>query len=107
MAGRPRFLESGVHPMSEQMVPMFQAQGEVEAQQVSAFLRAHGIIATMHGEALRNTHGMVLDGLGAVTLLVPSDDAHRAGELLDQARRGDLQLEEDLDVSELEQDDTV
>jgi hypothetical protein len=90
--------------MSERMIPVFQAQGEVEAQQVRAFLRAHGIPAVLHGEALRKTHGMVLDGLGAVTLLVPSGEAHRAGALLDQARRGELQLEEDLELGGLEQD---
>jgi len=68
------------------------AQGEFEEDQVRAFLEAHDIPTEVRGEALRKTHGLVLDGLGQVEVLVPPDRADDARDLLERVRSGDLEL---------------
>ena len=81
--------------MDEQLQRVFVASGEMQAQQVRAFLEAAGIQTTVRGEALRHTHGLTLDGLGAVEISVPESDAGRARELLESAEAGLFRLPDD------------
>ena len=81
--------------MSDDLITVFLAQGEVEEAQVRLFLEAHGIPTAGRGEALRKTHGFVLDGLGEVHIQVASEHAERARELLAAVDRGELSLEAD------------
>jgi hypothetical protein len=74
---------------------VFVASGAIHAQQVRTFLEAAGISAVERGESLRNTHGLTLDGLGAVEILVAGEDAVRARALLDSAEAGAFRLGED------------
>jgi hypothetical protein len=74
---------------------VYQASGEVDAQQVRDFLEANGIPCSFHGESLRKTHGLTLDGLGLVEIHVQEADADRARELLAAADRGDFNLDGD------------
>jgi|AMFO01.1.fsa_nt_gi hypothetical protein len=74
---------------------VFVAAGETEAQQVRGFLEAHGIPVFERGESLRLTHGLTMDGLGQVELLVPSGFAQAARELLEEAEQGAFRLEEE------------
>ncbi len=67
-------------------------QGEVEEQQVRAFLEANGIPTTVRGEALRKTHAFVLDGLGAVEVMVAREHAAAARDLLARVDSGELAL---------------
>jgi len=71
---------------------VFVASGEMEAQQVHAFLEAQGIPSVLRGEALRNTHGLTIDGLGAVEIVVDAHDETRARKLLDEANAGKFRL---------------
>ena len=80
--------------MSSEKICVRTANGEIDAQQVRAFLEAHGISCEFHGEALRNTHGLTLDGLGRVELLVPLAQADEARELLARADAGELMLDD-------------
>jgi hypothetical protein len=73
---------------------VFKASGEFEAQQIKAFLEAHGIRSILRGEALRNTHGFTLDGLGVVRVVVSRDDEETALELLKKAENGDMSVED-------------
>jgi len=84
--------------MDTQMQRVFVASGEAHAQQVRAFLEAAGIATLQRGEALRNTHGLTVDGLGAVEILVAEDDAAHARELLDSAEAGAFRLDDETDV---------
>ncbi len=59
-----------------------------------SFLAAHDIPTIVQGEALRKTHGLTLNGLGAVEILVAAEDAAHAEELLAQAERGELALDD-------------
>jgi hypothetical protein len=78
---------------------VFVANGEIHAQQVRAFLAAAGIPAAARGESLRNTHGLTLDGIGAVDILVAEVDADRARSLLDAAEAGAFRLAESVEIS--------
>ena len=83
--------------MNQDLVVIFSAQGEPEETQVRSFLVAHGIPTSTHGEALRKTHGLTLNGLGQVDILVASEDADAARELLADAERGELALDDSAD----------
>ncbi|MCU0303352.1 MAG: DUF2007 domain-containing protein [Thermoanaerobaculales bacterium] len=81
--------------MSEPVI-VATVQGEVEEQQLRAFLEANGIPTTVRGEALRKTHSFVLDGLGAVEVLVAPDDLEAAKDLLARVDAGELELADEL-----------
>ena len=77
---------------------VFTASGEIQAQQIQSFLEAAGISSELRGESLRKTHGLTIDGLGRVEVVVSRDDEHRARELLASAERGLFRLDEDAEV---------
>ena len=81
-------------------VCVFTASGEIEAQQVRAFLEAAGIASELKGEALRKTHGLTIDGLGMVRIVVAREDEEQARALLASAERGAFRLDEDAQVQE-------
>jgi hypothetical protein len=74
---------------------VYTANGQIEAEQVRAFLEASGISSVLRGESLTRTHGVTVSDLGRVDIFVPAADADRANELLAAVERGDLQLTED------------
>jgi hypothetical protein len=84
-------------PMSDPVV-IFTAQGEIEETQVRSFLAAHDIPTFVQGEALRKTHGLTLNGLGAVEILVAAEHAQRAKEILAQVERGEFTLDDSAEV---------
>jgi hypothetical protein len=86
--------------MDQDLRRVFVASGEMHASQVRAFLEAAGIPTAVRGESLRKTHGLTLDGLGAVEILVAEDDVERARSLLDAAETGQLRLGDDVESSE-------
>jgi hypothetical protein len=67
-------------------------QGQVAEGQVRAFLEANGIPTRVRGETLRTTHGISVDGLGRVEILVPRAQADEARELLKEAETGRFAL---------------
>ena len=78
--------------MDHELRSVFVASGEIHAQQVRAFLEAAGIHSSERGEALRPTHGLTVDGLGAVEIMVAERDAERARDLLASAEAGAFRL---------------
>ena len=84
-------------PVSDGYVVVSTAQGQFDEGQLRAFLEANGIPTQSRGETLRNTHGLSLDGLGSVDILVPRDQADAARDLLARAERGELRLADDAD----------
>ena len=66
---------------------VYETEGEVEAQQVRSFLEAHGIPCVFHGESLRKTHGLTLDGLGQVAIHVPEEFCRRSQGASGKGRR--------------------
>jgi hypothetical protein len=74
---------------------VFTANGDLQAHQIRAFLEAAGIPSQLRGESLRNTHGLTLDGLGRVEIVVSDLDEVRARALLASAEAGDFRLDDD------------
>ena len=79
--------------VNENLVVVYTAQGEFDETQVRSFLAAHDIPTTIRGEALRHTHAFILDGLGAVEIMVAVEHEAEARRLLDQAERGEFTIE--------------
>lgn len=77
---------------------VFVANGQLHAQQVRSFLEAEGVETSLRGESLSKTHGLTLDGLGRVEVLVAEADEERARVLLDSADKGALRLTDDHEV---------
>jgi hypothetical protein len=77
---------------------VFTASGELHAQQVRAFLEAAGIASELRGESLRNTHGLTLNELGMVEILVADADEDRARILLASVENGEFRLSDDAGV---------
>ena len=67
-------------------------QGQFEEAQLRAFLDAHDILTQVRGETLRTTHGLSIDGIGSVEILVQGANADRARDLIARAERGELAL---------------
>ena len=81
--------------MDQQLRCVFVASGEIQAVQVRSFLEAAGISSAERGESLRHTHGLTIDGLGAVEIWVTEADVPRARSLLDSAEAGTFRLADD------------
>lgn len=77
---------------SDGWVVISTVQGQLEEVQLRAFLDAHDIPTQVRGETLRATHGLSIDGLGSVEILVRSADADKATDLIARAERGELAL---------------
>ena len=85
--------------MDQHQRSVFIANGEIHAHQVRAFLEAAGISSELRGESLRNTHGLTLDGLGMVEIVVADVDEDRARALLGSAEGGEFRLDDDAQTS--------
>jgi hypothetical protein len=81
--------------MNRQLHCVFVANGEIHAGQVRTFLESAGIATAVRGEALRHTHGLTLNGLGTVEILVADADVAQARSLLDSADAGRFRLDAD------------
>ncbi len=76
--------------MTDPFVVVTTVQGQFVEEQLRAFLEANGIPTEVRGETLRTTHGISLDGLGSVEILVPRELADDARELLSHVERGEF-----------------
>jgi hypothetical protein len=59
-----------------------------------------GIPSELRGESLRKTHGLTIDGLGMVEVVVASSDEEDARALLASAERGMFRLDDDARVTD-------
>ena len=78
--------------MDHEPVVVASVQGEIEEQQLRTFLEANGIPTVVRGEALRKTHAFILDGLGAVEVMVAPEHVAAARDLIDKVESGELEL---------------
>ncbi len=74
--------ESKARPGESELVEVWYAQGEMDAQLVRSLLESNGIESMLSGESLRLTHGFTVDGLAEVRILVRADDAKRACDVI-------------------------
>ncbi len=75
-----------------------EVNGDAEAQQLRAFLEAHGIPCELRGDCARVVYGLTLDGLGVVRVCVPPDLGERARNLLARVDAGELTLAAEADI---------
>ena len=66
----------------DELVEVWRTQGEVDAQMVKALLEGNGVDSMLSGESLRLTHGLTVDGLALVKILVRPQDARRACDII-------------------------
>jgi len=78
---------------SVELVPVATVQGQLQLEQVRSFLEANGIQPEIQGESVRNIYGFTIDGLAAVQVLVPKEQAAAAMELLEDVEQGDLVID--------------
>ena len=99
-------LRDRIGPMEADMdtepVVIANVQGEFEEQQLRMFLEANGIPTVVRGEALRKTHAFVLDGLGAVEIMVAPEHAAAARDLMAKVDSGELELATEVLPAELD-----
>jgi hypothetical protein len=67
---------------SIRLVQVYLAQGEIDAQLIRSVLEASGVECMLSGESVRLTHGLTVDGLAEVKILVREDDEARAREVI-------------------------
>jgi hypothetical protein len=69
-------------PGSIELVSVWTAQGEMEAQVIRAALESEGIDCMLTGESLRLALGLTVDGIGEVRIMVRTEDEERAREII-------------------------
>jgi hypothetical protein len=65
-----------------ELIEVYTAHGEMDAQIIRSVLEGDGIDSMLSGEALRLTHGLTVDGLAEVKILVRKEDEERAREVI-------------------------
>jgi hypothetical protein len=55
---------------SEELVEVYRANGEMEAQVIRSLLEYHGIPCLLKGDAARNIYGLTVDGIAEVRIMV-------------------------------------
>lgn len=65
-----------------ELVEVYKAQGEMQAQMIRSVLESDGIDSMLSGESVRLTHGFTVDGLAEVKILVREEDETRAREVI-------------------------
>jgi hypothetical protein len=65
-----------------ELVEVWKAHGEMNAQHICSVLEGDGIDSMLSGESVRLTHGITVDGLAEVKILVRKEDEKRAREVI-------------------------
>lgn len=77
--------------MTHDLVWVFTANGQGEAQMILMLLNSAGIPAEANQESYGHTLGLTVGALGTVEILVPQSFASQAEDLLAAYERGDLE----------------
>lgn len=86
--------ESTLDDPGIELVEVWRASGETNAQIIRSLLESYGIESLIEGESLRLTHGFTLNTLGLARILVRAEDAEQARDLLTEQIHEDDSLEE-------------
>ena len=84
-----------------ELVKVYTAAGELEAEMVKGFLEAQGIQVMLVQESIGRTLGLAAGKLGEVKILVPDGQVEQAKVLLQEVENGDF---EDMTFSDTEDD---
>ncbi|MDP6043321.1 MAG: DUF2007 domain-containing protein [Dehalococcoidales bacterium] len=72
---------------SKEMIEVYRAVGESEAQLIRGLLESYGIPSLLKSNAAPSVHMFVVDGMGDVRVMVWEEAAEKARELIEG--RGD------------------
>ena len=84
-----------------ELVKVYTAAGELEAEMVKGFLEAQGIQVMLVQESIGRTLGLAAGKLGEVKILVPDGQVEQAKVLLQEVENGDF---EDMTFPDAEDD---
>ncbi len=68
--------------MNEQMVEVYRARGEAEAQVIKGLLESYDIPCLLQSNAAPSVHMFTVDGMGEVRVMVRKSMADEARELI-------------------------
>ncbi|HUG44403.1 MAG TPA: DUF2007 domain-containing protein [Acidobacteriota bacterium] len=80
---------------SSDLREVFRASGEFEAQLIRSLLLDSGIDSAFEGESIRLTHGISINELGMVRILVRSEDFEEAKRIIEDAAANPLPAEDE------------
>lgn len=66
------------------LVTVCRARNEIEAQMIRTLLEGNRIRCCLSGESLRHTHGIMVDGIAEVRILVRAEEEKRAREIVEE-----------------------
>ncbi|MFC2012653.1 DUF2007 domain-containing protein [Chloroflexota bacterium] len=66
----------------ENLVTVYRATGEIEAQVIRGLLGQYGIPCLLKSNAAPSAHMFAVDGMGEVRVMVPASQAEAAAELI-------------------------
>ena len=67
----------------QEMVEIYRAAGESEAQVIKGLLESRGIPSLLKSNAAPSVHVFLVDGMGEVRVMVPASAADKARELIE------------------------
>ena len=73
---------------NEQMVEVYRARGEMEAQVIQSLLESYGIPCLLKSEAARSVHPFAVDGMGEVKIMVWKSMVDKANNLIERREDG-------------------
>jgi len=68
--------------VNEQMVEVYRARGEAEAQVIKGLLESYDIPCLLQSNAAPSVHMFTVDGLGEVKVMVRDSDLEKARQLI-------------------------
>jgi hypothetical protein len=79
-----------------ELVSVYKAAGQLEAEMIKAFLEAQEIPVALNQESVGRTFGLSAGRLGQVQVLVPNSRVDEANKVLKDLREGEYDLGESL-----------
>ena len=67
---------------SKELVEVYRANGEMEAQVIQGLLETYGIPCLLKSNAARSVHAFAVDGMGEVRVMVREQMADKAKSLI-------------------------
>jgi len=73
---------------SKQLIEVYRANGEIEAQVIKGLLESYGIPCLLKGDAARTIYGLTVNGIGEVKIMVWESMAEKARKLIKGKNNG-------------------
>lgn len=89
--------------MSTDFVPIYTANGHLNAEIIKGLLESNGIRVFLSGESLGTSYGLTMGPLAEVDVLVPASQVEDAQNVIDAMERGDFDTPiDDNEIGDLE-----